>query len=290
MNESIKVINKQGVELDGHFYNANSKICILHIPGFGGTFEGLPQKIGEYIQNNKMTYLCGLNQGSYPEYKFKQYNKNGSITLKQGGGIYEDFDDCILDIQAWLDFISANDFDKIYLLGHSMGCNKILHYLSIHKCKNLCGLIFLAPQDFTNIVDNPIHKGMILEAEKNLNLGLNSKLLTNKFLGFSPISSFTFANFKNNPHIHNFQYKNFNSNFDVLQKINKPTFVIMGEKDQTFDDLQDKTLIPKYFENIAKKVNDFSFKIIPNARHTFKTTKTEVAKEIVDFITCSSKN
>jgi len=289
MSEIIKVINKQGVELDGLFYNANSKICVLHIPGFGGTFEGLPQKIGEHMQNNNITYLCGLNQGSYPEYKFKQHNIDGSITLKQGGGIYEDFDDCVYDIQAWLDFISVNNFDKIYLLGHSMGCNKILHYLSLNNCPNLCGLIFLAPQDFTNIVDNPVHKGMIEEAEKNIYLGLNDKLLTNKFLGFSPISSFTFASFKSNQHIHNFQYKNCNSNFDILQKISTPTFVIMGEKDQAFDNLQDKTLIQKYFENVAKKVTNFSYKIIPNARHTFKTFEPEVAKEIFDFITQSQK-
>jgi len=73
MYELVKVLNKQGVELDGLFYNTDTKICVLHIPGFGGTLEGLPQNIGAYFQNNNIAYLCGLNQGSFPEHKFKQY-------------------------------------------------------------------------------------------------------------------------------------------------------------------------------------------------------------------------
>jgi len=346
MYELVKLLNKQGVELDGLFYNADTKTCVLHIPGFGGTLEGLPQNIGVYFQNNNIAYLCGLNQGSFPEHKFKQYyrieaqrecgrekntvttsqreiehynEKNAQIkndrsniednfnkdwqrddtehneknaqldeqtfTLKQGGGIYEDFDDCEYDIQAWIDFALSKNFDKIYLLGHSMGCNKILYFLNLHDCEKVRGLILLAPQDFSNIVDKSIHKGMIEEAENNIKQGLKSKLLTNKFLGFSPISSFTFSSFKNNQHIHNFSYKHLTSNFEVLKKISKPTFVIIGEKDQTFDDLQDKTMIQKYFDNVAKKVNNFSYKIIPNARHVFKNAETEVAKQIVEYIT-----
>lgn len=110
----ISIKNKQNVELEGYFFQANSNSCILHIPGFGGAFDSLPELMGGFFQEKKINYLCGLTQGSYPEHDFKQFKDTTHFVLKKGGAIYENYEDCLLDIDGWITFLLKKALIKFF--------------------------------------------------------------------------------------------------------------------------------------------------------------------------------
>lgn len=284
MFETVTVRNTQGVELEGYFLKANSKTCVLHITGFGGCFNKLSEILGDFFQAKNINYLFGLNQGSYPEHDFKQFQEDGSFILKKGGGIFEDYEDCKSDIDAWVEFLLHNGIEEIFLLGHSLGSNKVIYYTISEDRIQIKKIILLAPQDFSGITENPIHAGMIEEAEQNIKNGCPLKILSGKFLGFSPVSSRTFYNLKHNKNAINFSYKNTADDFSCLNKLHREILVLIGDKDPTFDSFENVADIKKLFENVKNKVPEFSYDIIENCGHKFKNCEIEVAQKIYNFI------
>lgn len=45
---------------------------------------------------------------------------------KRVGQIFEKFEDCVSDIDAWLKFFKSKGYDKLILQGHSLGAAKSL--------------------------------------------------------------------------------------------------------------------------------------------------------------------
>ena len=283
MYKLINVRNIDNVELDGYFFDANSQTCILHIPGFGGAFDRLPEVMGEYFQSRGISYLCGLTQGAYHNHEYKKYNSDGSVSVKLGGSMYEDFDESKDDIEAFVLYLKNLGYKEIYILGHSLGCNKVLYYSKEYNSNLIKGIILLAPQDFSQMVSIPIHKEMLIEAELNMKSGEPYKILTQKFLGFAPMSSQTFYKFATGKNQHNFNYTNTDDNFETLLAIDKPILFIMGDKDPAFEkNKEEKMMI--LLENVKNKYDKFSYIIIPNGRHSFNDLENVVAQYVFDFI------
>lgn len=283
MFSKINIRNSENVELEGYYFDAQSNTCALHIPGFGGAFESLPEIIGNFCQRQGIAYLCGLTQGAYPSHEYKKYNQDGSFSIKLGGAMYENFDDSKDDIDAWVKFLLSQGYENIFLVGHSLGCNKVLYYAKENNLQCIKGIILLAPQDFSKIALNPIHTGMLEEAELNINAGEPLKILTGKFLGFAPISSKTFYNIANNKNQHNFNYKDKTDDFETLLIINKPIYSLIGSRDPAFDDFVEEE-ITALFENIVQKYEKFTYCIIPDGNHTFKSFEDIVANNVCQFI------
>ena len=284
MYKTINVRNEQGVELEGFMFEVNTKTCVLHIPGFGGAFDSLPQIMGEYFQKNHIAYLCGLTQGAYPQKTLKKFKADNTFTEQLCGATYEKFENSLPDISCWVEYLLKNGYDNLFLLGHSLGCNKVLYYLKEKNIKQIKGVILLAPQDFSKIVYNPIHQGMLEEAEDNIKRGEPHKILNRRFLGFAPISSFTFYNMKDNKNQHNFNYKDPNENYQFLKDINKQVFMVMGNKDPAVEKMATEE-IDSCFSRVHKCFNRFSYKIIKNAGHTFNGKEELVAKYVLNYIT-----
>ena len=71
-------------------------------------------------------------------------------TMKKLGSTFEIFEDCVKDISVWVKKIKELGYKKIVLMGHSLGCNKALYYLS-QNVKLIDGVIFLSPPDMIGI-------------------------------------------------------------------------------------------------------------------------------------------
>ncbi len=87
-------------------------------------------------------------------------------------------------------------YKNIILMGHSMGCNKVIYYLSKHKVKELKGIILVSPPDFAGMEKVDLnYKNMLNEAENNIANGHPEKLLSSLVWGFLHLSSGTFLSF-----------------------------------------------------------------------------------------------
>ena len=57
--------------------------------------------------------------------------KDGSLGIN--GATFEIFEDSLKDIEVWVKKVKKLGYNKIILMGHSLGCNKALYYLSKNK-------------------------------------------------------------------------------------------------------------------------------------------------------------
>ncbi|MDD4282656.1 MAG: alpha/beta hydrolase [Bacilli bacterium] len=273
----IEIKTKQNIFLEGYYFENKHKKCIFFIPGMAGEFYKLDfaQKIAEISIKNKYDFLAGSTQGSgeIKELKIDENGKKGTIVK---GAAYEKFEDCIYDIDAWLEFLKSKKYDEIIIICHSLGCNKIVHYLNKQANSLIKKLILLAPQDikFNNL---EMHAGLLEEAIKNINNNESNKLLSKKLLGFCLISSQTYYELINNQNIMNIPYKTNNPDFSKIADIKMPILSIIGTKDGG-----EKS--EEYMALISKNCQEGKYHIIKEANHIFKSKEDELSKIIMDFL------
>ena len=72
-----------------------------------------------------------------------------SFNNRGAGSDTEDevFSDCLADIDAAMAFGHRSGFRRFVLVGHSTGCQKIVHYQARRRRRDVAGLVLLAPAD-----------------------------------------------------------------------------------------------------------------------------------------------
>lgn len=91
----------------------------IHIHGAGGNFYGNTyfEKLTQRVVELGIAYLSTNNRGA------------GVYELEKGsighGVALEKFVDCILDIDAWIEFALGRGYEQIVLEGHSYGTEKL---------------------------------------------------------------------------------------------------------------------------------------------------------------------
>ena len=123
----VKILAEDGQELDGILYEADESIAtVLHVHGSLGNFYHQPfipvfarvlTREGINLLSCNMRTHDGIAEG---------YDREGE--MKYIGGSVARFETCVADIQGavrWSERLGG----KVYLQGHSLGCDRVLHYL-----------------------------------------------------------------------------------------------------------------------------------------------------------------
>ena len=132
-----------GFQLDGILFGDDSfSTCIIHVHG----------SLGNFYQNRFLRVMGS----KYAEagIRLLSFNLSSHDGLAEGyrheddfeysGGSIVDFDRCLEDIEGAIAF--AGEYcDRIILQGHSMGCDRVLHYLLSRSAGHDC--ILLGPCD-----------------------------------------------------------------------------------------------------------------------------------------------
>ena len=277
--EYVETITKQNIKLFGCLSRKNNDKCILYIPGLAGNF--FESKFTRYITQlsieNGYDFLFSHNQGSFQVIELPYLNDEGKFKSIIKGAAYEKFEDSLCDIDSWVQYLDNLGYKEIILLCHSLGCNKVIYYLSKINNSKISIVILLAPQDNVNFSKLDIHKGLFEEANINIKNGYPDKILSKKFLGFCLMSSETYFQEITNKTINNIPYKSNNGDFSALNSIKKEMYIIIGSKDvgENGDD---------YMKKIVKNCYNAKYDIIFDANHNFKNKESQLAKLIIDYL------
>lgn len=278
--EYVEVQTEQNITLFGFMQKKEgNKKCILYIPGLAGNFfeSKFARIFGNLSIDKGYDFLFSHNQGSFQIMDFQYLREDGKIKSKTKGSAFERFEDSKYDIKAWIEYIKTLGYEKIILLCHSMGCNKIVYYLNQHSYDELSNVILLAPQDNVNFKNLEMHEGLLEEAKRNIDLGQSDKLLSKKFLGFCVMSSQTYYDEITNPVINNIPYKTVNGDFSMLKNINLPTFVLIGT-----DDGGDQSL--EYMKKVASYCLNGKYDVVEGANHNFKNKEIKTSEKIFNYL------
>ncbi len=277
--EYVETITKQNIKLFGCLSRKNNDKCILFVPGLSGNF--FETKFTRYITQlcieNGYDFLFSHNQGSFQVIELPYLNSEGKFKSIIKGAAYEKFEDCLYDIDSWVQYLDNLGYKKIILLCHSLGCNKVIYYLSKINNDKISKVILLAPQDNVNFSKLDIHKGLLEEATINIKNGYSDKILSKKFLGFCLMSSETYFQEITNKTINNIPYKSNNGDFSALNSIRKEMYIIIGSKDVGENG-------DNYMKKIVKNCYNAKYNIIFDANHNFKNKETQLAKLIIDYL------
>ena len=267
-----------GISLKGLFLETkeNNRIC-LFIPGCCGNFvdNDFMRIIGMTLLKNQYNVLCANTRGSFM--MNSSFHSQNLERPKQIGVAYECFEDCVYDIDAWVEFLDKFGYEEIILLCHSMGCNKIVYYLNQKDNNKISKVILLSPQDNVNFSNLDMHSGLLEEAEKNIKKGEPDKILSKKFLGFCLMSSETYYQEITNKNINNIPYKTPNGDFSLLNTIHKPIYIIIGS-----DDIGENG--KEYMQKVINNCQNAKYTILADANHNFKDKELELNEIIFDYL------
>lgn len=270
--------NDDNLMLQGTYFDSRKKdICILFIHGQAQSIlnNKFAYEFGKYFSKNGISFLYGHNRG----YDFINcmFDKNGAFIYN--GATFELFGDSLKDIKVWVNKIKELGYKKIILFGHSLGCNKVLYYLSKYQY-NIDGVIFASAPDMVGITKK---EELNFDKLHNEAIGLlkNNKngILTHLIGGTDYISAKTFIdqNTENSP-IDNFPIERNPVVFEQLSKIIIPVLSFCGSLEYP------TYLKQELLKEKAINCTDYTYEIIDNTNHFYKNTEEYVEKLITEWI------
>jgi pimeloyl-ACP methyl ester carboxylesterase len=133
--ELAEVAAPDGILLQGMVTPSKRKaLAVIYIHGLGGDFYGSPRKADAFARECRRRgfgFFSFNNRGSGTMSGAKR--KDGSpkgYSYVDAGRCYERFEDCVLDISAFVAEAKRRGYRKVALVGHSTGANKAVYYLS----------------------------------------------------------------------------------------------------------------------------------------------------------------
>jgi pimeloyl-ACP methyl ester carboxylesterase len=144
-----------------------AKTIDIHIHGAGGNFysNGYFEGLTNRLVDLGMAYLSTNNRGA--------------------GVSLEKFADCLLDIDAWIEFALDTGYENIVLEGHSYGTEKIVYYMNEGRHKDrVKDVILLGSSDNVGAqmkYEQSIGKNYLQEAQELASKGENAQLLSDLF-------------------------------------------------------------------------------------------------------------
>lgn len=213
--------------------------------------------------------------------KVDRTKKSGFKYLSAGAG-YERFKDCIYDIDAGIRFLRAQKYEKIILVGHSTGANKVCYYASQKKNPRVLGVV-LAGAVSDRLV-NPFGdrriKQKLAEMQKLVRRGKGNQLVLSDH--FPPMTPRRFSSLYT-PHSteDTFDYGDSSPKFSYFAKIKKPLLVVIGSDDEYLGQPIDK--VKQVFAAHAHSKH-YQFKAIPKANHGFAGKEKEFVTAIVNWV------
>ncbi len=275
----IEVETKRGDLLFGCVYGEKYKgTCVIITNGTcGNIFENkFLQVVGEELEKNKICFVYAHNSGAF--HRMDSAKSGAPI-----GNTYDLFDNCLEDLQAYIDWAKKTGFKRIILGGHSYGANKVVYYLSKNQNEKIEKYVLISPTDLDILKDNERKS-----AEKLLPIALKFKeenrldeLLPEKFDNYNYYTARAFLDFVENKHARNLPIYCKGGNWEQLKSIEQTGLFAMGENDgYAFGNARNH--LETINKNSRNKNN--SVLIVGNCGHLFRGKERELSKVILDFV------
>jgi len=283
--ELVWVTTKDDLDLYGLLTLEKNKIVLINIHGTASNFyeEDFISSFAKNLPKIGVSVLSTNNRGAGV---YDAYQKSGAAVEK--------FEDCIIDIDAWIEFTLSRGFDKIVLSGHSLGAEKVVYYMRNRKYKDkVNGILLLAPADsygshrILNGKDNmKIRKNVekLLNESNDIIAYGNGDVFLNRYAygshdGIMPKSADSFVNFlgKDSKVLEGLPFHL--NKLDNFKKIKIPILAIIGDKEEY-------TAIPiKEALSLLKKENNMAQTFqIKDCNHDFEGKEEELTKLVHNFI------
>ena len=297
--ELIQFPNTENIFLPGLLFepeNGSDKILIfLHGNGSSGGFYSveLQNIFGKNLTVNGISYFTFTNTGGHLIQKFDKISA-GKKERVVAGSAFELIKDCVSDIDGAINYLKGRGYKHFYLIGASTGANKICVY-NLYKRNNIVEKYILESGGddsglYYNEVGDEKFKKTVQICQKKIKEGKRRDLVP-KDLYDIPISHqslFDQINPDGDYNIFPF-YWQLNAimimkkaPWEEIKKINKPTLVIYGDKDEYYYGKVQECV--GLIKNAVSGKENFYFEIIRGADHAYFGKRKELVDKVVKFL------
>ncbi len=203
--EILKVRTPRGLELKGAIFGdtTNDTVLIMLTGICSNVFQNeLLYSTGKLLEKNGITCIIAHAHDSFSCFAYTDF----SIGKQRHAGVYnDDFNMVYEDVESYVKYAKEEmGFKKIILAGHSLGSNKIIHYLGNTPDDYVDYFIVSCPVDIMHwwaVMPNieKCHK----MAESWIEEGHGNDLLPFLFGGFSPMTANSVMGFYNAENLKN---------------------------------------------------------------------------------------
>ena len=288
--EFVRFFTDDNVELQGLYFapsSARARAGVVHVHGLAGTFyeNRFVDHVAKALVDRGYAFLTFNNRGH--DYACDLLKKEDEgWTYVDGGGAYEVFVDCVHDIDAALQVMQDQGVDRVCLLGHSSGANKVVFYQSRRKHEHVQGVILLSPNDDVGLHRHAVGEDfeeLLQTARGMVAEGRGDHLMPEGSFFAYPISADTYlAFFGPESKRDTFPFRNPQAEFEELAAIACPLLILFGNVNEYV--LQDLDETVALMERKAKASSRVDTGIIDGAPHSYLGREQELSRVIGSWL------
>jgi pimeloyl-ACP methyl ester carboxylesterase len=286
--EFARVLTKDGLELQGLFVTPDggaSAATVIHTHGLDGNFyeNRFVDHVADACVNAGFNFITSNNRGhDYISDFIVEAPGSSEISYKQIGGIYELFEESVLDIAAWVEFARSRGSTRIIVQGHSHGALKAIFYFTKGDLDCVEGLVLLSPSDDFGKQRSAL--GSEFDAALDLAEGLIKKgkgldLLPPEIFHY-PISAQSYYDiYRPGSPLALFNVSRTDRDeFPELASIRVPVLMMVGSVDEAF--LGDPGELLKAARDLMPNAPSFEGAVLEGAPHNYLGSDAEVGNKI----------
>lgn len=283
---TTKSIN--GITFNGLLSEPNStpKGIIIHVHGMAGSIvlNSYYQPMHERYPQDGWAFLVGEHRGTGV---VTQLNSDkGFITT---GNAYEIFEECVLDIQSWVDFAKELGYKKIWIQAHSLGPSKVVYYMTKSNEPSINGLIWISPSDMVGLLHSETgiddHNLLLKEAKQLVQENKPKQILSNLLWGENMMSAQTYISlFDEDTKNANFNYVNKELGWGAVNSIKVPVLAITGTEDIGIAPIIDPYIAMGLLESQLLNSPRKKTIVYNGAKHSFNRFENNIVDDVLKFI------
>lgn len=279
----LRIRTQRGLELKGAIFDGgNRENVLIMLSGIcSNVFQNdLLVATGELLSKNGITCIIAHAMDSFSCLAYSDFSTGKQ---KNTGVVFDDFSVVYEDVESYVKYAKKEGYKNIILAGHSLGSNKIIHYLGN------------TPDDFVDyfIVSSPIdimHWWKIMpDIDRCFNLAKQfvdenrgNDILPYMFGGFSPMSANAVLGFYHADNLKNCPVISGIGETNSLYSIKPKGSFVIGSKDSVVGG--DAEGFMKKLNALTKHPYDNQVIVVPDASHIFYNKHNEYASTILNCI------
>lgn len=281
--EIINVQTPRGLVLKGAMWgDISMNTVVIMMSGIcSNVFQNeLLPEAGKVLSENGIAFIAGQTMDAFSYISYSN-TKTGKQTTT--GVVTDDFSMSYEDVESYVKYAKDLGFKKIILAGHSLGSNRVIHYLANTADDYVNNFIISAPVDLRHFFDIIPDKKMYLEtAQKFVDEGRGKDILPFAFMGFSPMTANTLLAFYNAENLKNCPVISDDGETRSLSQMKVNGAFIIGACD---------SMTNKNAEGFIRKINSYCknpkknrIVVVPNASHIYYAKHNEHACAVLDCV------
>ena len=274
--QNLNVETRRGTVLNGVLFSAqnSAETVVIAITGIHGNFYSNPfyYNIGDTLSSHGIDFIYAQTNDAFGEIETVNVNTGKKELI---GSWNERFSYTDEDIDAYLDY-AAKNYRHVILAGHSLGANKVIHYLSTHHdTSRVEKFILMSPANLAYMMSG-VTAGEKDFVEKIVRYGHGEKILPFAFMGWVVCTA-------NTAHDWLSGVLDNTNDFTQLEQITHTGALIIGTYDNFTEGDPSKFLRDINSHMPTAAANKMIF--IERTGHTYQQKHQEIADEILKHAT-----